>query len=42
MKSKQNYEKPELSELDISPWTVICTSPEPGGNEDIGFEDWSL
>ena len=39
---KQNYVIP-LCEVILPLWeTVLCESPELGGSEDIGYEDWVI
>lgn len=37
---RKPYICPSVEELDISSVSVICASPQDGGNEDIYFEDW--
>ena len=36
-----SYSAPKINLIPIQPDTLICTSPLPGGNEGIGFENWS-
>ena len=36
----QEYIKPTLRIIPITPENAICDSTIPGGNEDIGYEDW--
>ena len=40
MNQKEPFVRPEVSVVDISGWAVVCDSPKPGGNEDVGYEDW--
>lgn len=35
------YLPPEVTLLLISPETIVCQSPLPGGNEGVGFENWN-
>ena len=35
------YLQPRAEELSFSPEGMVCNSPLPGGNEGIGYEDWS-
>lgn len=39
---RMQYISPGAEELDISTVSFICTSPQSGGSEDVGFEDWLL
>ena len=34
------YLSPVLRVIPVSIENAICESPVPGGNEDIGYEDW--
>jgi hypothetical protein len=34
------YQTPSLRLLGINLENAVCGSPVPGGNEDIGYEDW--
>ncbi len=34
------YLQPRAEEFSFSPEGVVCNSPLPGGNEDIGYEPW--
>lgn len=36
------YLKPTLRVQLLDIESAICESPVPGGNEDIGYEDWSI
>ena len=38
--SRQEYQSPALRVIPIHVENAICDSPIPGGNEDIGYEDW--
>ena len=40
MKHSKDYVVPEVEVLELTPKQVLCTSPEDGGHEGIGFEDW--
>ena len=31
-----------MSVLDINSNALICASPQGGGIEDVGYEDWSI
>ena len=35
------YQSPSLRIIPLSLENVICDSSIPGGNEDIGYEDWN-
>ena len=37
---RREYESPSLRIIPLIPENAICESPVPGGNEDIGYEDW--
>lgn len=34
------YQAPSLRIIPVKVENAICESPIPGGNEDIGYEDW--
>ena len=36
----QEYQSPALRIIPINVENAICDSTIPGGNEDIGYEDW--
>ena len=36
----QEYQSPSLRIIPMSLENTICDSTIPGGNEDIGYEDW--
>ena len=36
----QEYQSPSLRIIPLIPENAICDSTIPGGNEDIGYEDW--
>ena len=36
------YLKPELIIIELPVTEIICTSPNPGTNEDIGYEEWDV
>lgn len=36
----QEYQSPALRIVPLSIENAICDSSIPGGNEDIGYEDW--
>lgn len=36
----QEYIPPTLRIIPLIPENAICDSTIPGGNEDIGYEDW--
>ena len=38
--SLRAYLSPALRLIPIVSENAICDSPVPGGNEDIGYEDW--
>lgn len=40
MKHSKDYVVPEVEVLELTPKQLLCTSPEDGGHEGIGFEDW--
>ena len=42
LENSRLYQSPHIEELDISLSAIICTSPEEGGSEDVGYEDWIL
>lgn len=35
-----SYSSPDIEMISIYHETLICTSPDAGGLEDIGYEDW--
>lgn len=37
---RQAYQAPALRVISVKVGNAICGSPVPGGNEDIGYEDW--
>ena len=37
---RQEYQSPALRIIPLIPENAICDSSIPGGNEDIGYEDW--
>ena len=37
---RQDYQSPNLRIIPINVENAICDSSIPGGNEDIGYEDW--
>ena len=36
----QEYHSPALRIIPVSSENAICDSTLPGGNEDVGYEDW--
>ena len=38
--SRKDYQIPSLRIIDMNLENAICDSTIPGGNEDIGYEDW--
>ena len=36
----EGYVSPALRIIDLRVENAVCGSPLPGGNEDIGYEDW--
>ena len=38
--SRKDYQIPALRIIETDLENVICDSTIPGGNEDIGYEDW--
>ena len=38
--SRQEYQSPALRIIPIFSEHAICDSTIPGGNEDVGYEDW--
>lgn len=38
--SKGKYNPPTVRIIPLSMENALCGSPIPGGNEDIGYEDW--
>jgi hypothetical protein len=39
-KVMRSYTPPIVRVIPFSMENAICESPVPGGNEDIGYEDW--
>lgn len=39
-KSKHEYQTPSFRLIDMNLEIAVCDSPLPGGNEDIGYEEW--
>ena len=37
---REAYQTPALRVVPVQVGNAICGSPIPGGNEDIGYEDW--
>ena len=37
---KANYTSPFVRLIPLTMENALCGSPLPGGNEDIGYEDW--
>ena len=37
---RQEYQSPSQRIIPLIPENAICDSSIPGGNEDIGYEDW--
>ena len=37
---RQEYQSPSLRIVPINVENAVCDSSIPGGNEDIGYEDW--
>ncbi len=37
---REDYLPPKVREIPLSMENAVCGSPLPGGNEDIGYEDW--
>ncbi len=38
--NRPEYLSPSVRFVRLSMDNVICASPLPGGNEDIGYDDW--
>ena len=38
--TSQEYQSPALRIIPVKVENAICDSTLPGGNEDIGYEDW--
>lgn len=38
--TKTAYLPPEIRLIPIKQENAVCGSPLPGGNEDIGYDDW--
>ena len=38
---KNPYTRPECEFEDTAPLSVVCASPEDGGTEDVGYDDWT-
>jgi hypothetical protein len=36
----REYLSPKVRNIRLSMENVICASPVPGGNEDIGYDEW--
>ena len=36
------YIGPSVEELDISTISVLCASPQDGGSENVGYEEWDF
>ena len=41
MKKEKQYVPPKNRIVALEEDRVICGSPLPGGNEDIGYDDWN-
>ncbi len=39
-KKKSVYVTPSMREVPLRLENALCGSPLPGGNEDIGYDDW--
>lgn len=37
---KMNYSSPIVRVIPLTMEKALCGSPLPGGNEDIGYDDW--
>ena len=37
---RQEYQSPALRIVPLHIENAVCGSPLPGGNEDIGYDDW--
>ena len=40
METKNGYIAPRIRALPLSVENAICGSPQKGGNEDVGYDDW--
>ena len=40
MEIKNEYIAPRMRVLPLSVENAICGSPQKGGNEDVGYDDW--
>lgn len=38
---KRLYLAPLAEVAEIAAQRVVCSSPEPGGNENVGYENWN-
>ena len=38
--TESDYTSPIVRVIPLTMANAICESPVPGGNEDIGYEDW--
>ena len=41
IKIASTYIPPTVRVIPLTMENAICDSPVPGGNEDIGYEDWN-
>ena len=39
---KELYVSPEMETSEMVMLSFLCTSPQDGHNEDVGFEDWGI
>jgi len=39
---KKTYMQPQTVALVLSTENLICASPAPGSNENVGYEDWNI
>lgn len=37
---KREYKKPSLRLIPTALENIVCGSPQAGGHEDIGYDDW--
>ena len=37
---RKDYQAPSFRLIEMKLETSVCSDPLPGGNEDIGYEDW--
>ncbi len=43
MENRLHYIQPECDlELDFCLYELLCESPEAGGLEDVGYDDWVI